>query len=59
MAELIKNTGLSSEETTLLREKFIIGYSKEKGWNHKELTTQQMLEIANQKGYKTPGLLLG
>jgi hypothetical protein len=59
MAELIKNTGLSSEETTLLREKFIIGYSKEKGWNHKELTTQQMLEIANQKQYKTPGLLLG
>jgi hypothetical protein len=59
MAELIKNTGLSLEETTLLREKFIIGYSKEKGWNHKELTTQQMLEIANQKGYKTPGLLLG
>lgn len=59
MAELIKNTGLSSEETTLLREKFIIGYSKEKGWNHKELTTQQMLEIANQKQYKTPGLILG
>ena len=54
MAELIKNTGLSSEETTLLREKFIIGYSKEKGWNHKELSTQQMLEIANQKQYKTP-----
>ena len=59
MAELIKNTGLSLEETTLLRERFIIDYSKEKGWNHKELTTQQMLEIANQKGYKTPGLLLG
>lgn len=59
MAELIKNTGLSLEETTLLRERFIIDYSKEKGWNHKELTTQQMLEIANQKGYKTPGLILG
>jgi hypothetical protein len=59
MAELIKNTGLSIEDTTLLREKFIIDYSKEKGWNHKELSTQQMLEIANQKQYKTPGLLLG
>jgi hypothetical protein len=59
MAELIKNTGLSIEETTLLRERFIIDYSKEKGWNHKELSTQQMLEIANQKQYKTPGLLLG
>ena len=59
MAELIKNTGLSIEETTLLRERFIIDYSKEKGWNHKELSTQQMLEIANQKQYKTPVLLLG
>ena len=59
MAELIKNTGLSIEETTLLRERFIIDYSKEKGWNHKELSTQQILEIANQKQYKTPGLLLG
>ena len=59
MAELIKNTGLSIEDTTLLRERFIIDYSKEKGWNHKELSTQQMLEIANQKQYKTPGLLLG
>ena len=55
---MIKNTGLSQEETTLLREKFIVEYSKEKGWNHKELTTQQMLEIANQKQYKTPGMLL-
>ena len=59
MAELIKNTGLSIEETTLLRERFIIDYSKEKGWNHKELSTQQMLEIANQKQSKTPGLRLG
>lgn len=58
MAEIIKNTGLSNEEITLLREKFIVEYSKEKGWNHKELTTQQMLEIANQKGYKTPGMVL-
>jgi hypothetical protein len=59
MAEIIKSTALTTEETTLLREKFIVEYSKEKGWNHKELSTQQMLEIANQKQYKTPGLLLG
>lgn len=58
MAEIIKNTALSNEEITLLREKFIVEYSKEKGWNYKELTTQQMLEIANQKGYKTPGMVL-
>lgn len=59
MAEMIKNTGLSLEETTLLRERFIVDYSKQKGWNHKELSTQQMLEIVSQKGYKTPGIILG
>lgn len=57
--ELIKKTTLSDEETTLLREKFIVEYSKKKGWNHKELSTTQMLEIATQKEYKQPGLVLG
>mgnify|MGYP003343281051 CR=1 FL=1 len=57
--ELIKKTPLSDEETTLLREKFIVEYSKKKGWNHKELSTTQMLEIATQKEYKQPGLVLG
>lgn len=57
--EFIKDTGLSQEETNLLREKFIIEYSKTKGWNPNELSTQQMLEITTQKQYKSPGLLLG
>ena len=57
--ELIKKTPLSDEETTLLREKFIVEYSKKKGWNHKELSTTQMLEIATQKEYKQRGLVLG
>lgn len=57
--ELIKKAALSDEETTFLREKFIVEYSKKKGWNHKELTTQQMLEIATNKEYKNPGLILG
>ena len=57
--ELIKKTPLSNEEMTLLREKFIVEYSKNKGWNHKELTSIQMLEIATQKEYKQPGLVLG
>jgi len=57
--ELIKKGALSEEETTFLREKFIVEYSKKKGWNHKELTTQQMLEIATNKEYKNPGLILG
>jgi len=43
----------------MLREKFIIDYSKKKGWNHKELSTTQMLEIATNKEYKNPGLILG
>ena len=57
--ELIKKVALSDEETTFLREKFIVEYSKKKGWNPKELSTTQMLEIATQKEYKNPGLILG
>ena len=57
--ELIKNSSLSKEETNLLREMFVNEYSKNKGWNSKELSTNQMLEIVSQKQYKTPGLILG
>ena len=58
--ELIKgNQGLKKEEIDLLREKFINEYSKNKGWNSKELSTSQMLDIVSQKEYKTPGLILG
>ena len=57
--ELIRNSNLTQEELNLLREKFLNEYSKEKGWNPKELSTNQMLEIVSQKQYKTPGLLLG
>ena len=57
--ELIKNSSLSKEETDLLREKFVNEYSKNKGWNAKELSTSQMLEIVSQKQYKSPGLILG
>lgn len=37
-----------------LREKFLISYCKEKGWNHNELTTGQMLIIVNKPEYKNP-----
>ena len=57
--EFIKNSSLSKEETDLLREKFVNEYSKNKGWNAKELSTNQMLEIVSQKQYKSPGLILG
>lgn len=57
--QMIKDSALSSEEITLLREKFITEYSKKKGWDPKELNVTQMLEITTQSGYKTPGLILG
>jgi hypothetical protein len=55
----LKKNVLSDEEQLLLREKFLNEYSKKKGWNAKELTSTQMLEIATQKEYKNPGLILG
>lgn len=55
----LKKPILSDEEVLLLREKFLVEYSKKKGWNPKELSTTQMLEIATQKEYKNPGLILG
>ena len=55
----LKKNVLSEDEQNLLREKFISEYSKSKGWNVKELSPTQMLEIATQKGYKNPGLILG
>ena len=55
----LKKNVLSDDEQNLLREKFISEYSKSKGWNVKELSQTQMLEIATQKGYKNPGLILG
>jgi hypothetical protein len=56
---LIKNQTISTEEVNLLREKFITEYSKKRGWNPKELTSTQMLEITSQKEFKTPGMILG
>lgn len=55
----LKRNVLSEDEELLLREKFIIEYSTKKGWNHKDLTSTQMLEIATQPQYKTPGIILG
>jgi hypothetical protein len=57
--KMIKNDALPKDEALLLREKFISEYSKKKGWNPKELSTNQMLEIVGQREYKTPGIILG
>lgn len=59
MDKMIKNEAMPSEDVTLLREKFINEYSKKKGWNPKELTTNQMLEITSHREFKTPGMILG
>ena len=57
--KMIKNETIPSEDMTLLREKFVNDYSRKRGWNPKELTSTQMLEIVSQKEYKTPGIILG
>jgi len=57
--KMIKNEALPKDETLLLREKFITEYSKKKGWNPKELSTNQMLEIVGQREYRSPGIILG
>ncbi len=52
----ITKSKLSKEDVFLLREKFIHQYSRNKGWNPKELSTKQMLEITAQDPYKNPKL---
>jgi len=49
---------LSKQDETFLREKFIIDYSRSKGWDKDNLSPTQMLEIVQQNGYKNPGLIL-
>jgi hypothetical protein len=55
---LKNNTKLSTKDETFLREKFIIDYTKQKGWDKENLSPTQMLEIAQQPGYKNPGMIL-
>ena len=57
--KMIKNEALPKDEALLLREKFISEYSKKKGWDPKELSTNQMLEIVSQREYRSPGIILG
>lgn len=57
--EFLKEGPISQKEVELLRERFINQYSIDRGWDPKNLTTQQLLEITQHKGYKNPGLILG
>jgi hypothetical protein len=59
MIDLNSKSPISKEESLILREKFIIEFSKERGWNPNELTSTQMLEIVSCREYKNPGLILG
>lgn len=49
---------LSQEDVNHLREKFVVEYSRKKGWNSEQLSPTQMLEIVQQNGYKNPGMIL-
>ena len=56
--KLIKSTqNLSKNDLTMLREFFINDYAKKKGWDIKNLSTTQLLEIIEQKSYKNPGII--
>jgi hypothetical protein len=57
--KLIKSTNnLSKEDMNMLREKFVVEYSRKKGWDKSNLSPNQLLEIVEQKGYKSPGIIL-
>ena len=56
--KLIKSTNnLSKDDMTMLREKFITEYARKKGWDKNRLTTEQLLEIVQNNGYKNPGII--
>ena len=42
------------QEISILKEKFLVEYCKKMGWNHNELSTNQMLLITSQKDYISP-----
>lgn len=42
----------------ILVEKFIDDYCKKKGWNPKKLSPSQLIEIVEQKEYKSPNSYL-
>lgn len=47
------------EDLNLLREQFVKKYCDKKGWSLDSLTPDQLLEISQNKEYKTPGIILG
>lgn len=56
--DMIKNETISEKDVKMLREKFKTQYAVSKGWDPANLTSEQMIEITTQKGWKSPGLIL-
>lgn len=56
--DLIKNETITEKEIQMLREQFKVKYAKSKGWDPNNLSTEQLLEITQQNGWRTPGLIL-
>lgn len=48
----------NNKKDSYLRDLFIKEYSNNKGWDYKNLTTEQYKEIKSLDGYKNPGMLL-
>ncbi len=58
--ELLKaGSSVSSVDMVSMREQYLEDYSRKKGWDKANLTTEQLLEIVSTQGYKTPGLIRG
>ena len=55
---MIKNETISEKDVKMLREQFKVNYAMTKGWDPLNLTTEQLIEITQQKDWTTPGLLL-
>jgi len=54
---IIKNETLTESDVNMLRERFKVKYAKTKGWDPYNLTSEQLIEITQQKDWKSPGLL--
>jgi 5-bromo-4-chloroindolyl phosphate hydrolysis protein len=53
----LKETGLTDNELNSIRETFKMKYAEIKGWDLKNLSSEQINEIMNQDEWKNPLLL--
>ena len=55
--DFLKETGLSDDDVQELKETFKVKYADKMGWDVEDLTSEQIIEIQNQDGYKKAGQL--